>query len=232
MVPVLLAGTFVSHAKPNIKALTNSKNARTVESREETQIRPDVTAPTEFPDSIPPVAPSTPVMAPRIPSEVNFHSIGIGLGQTFLRSDLHDNGRDSITADLLYSYSASYSFDFMADLHYSKHEFQNRHAWARGLALGIRGKGYQIDAFSPYILGGLGFYLPKTERMVDGHLTQSETSVVFGIHAGVGVELRLNRNYNVGVLLHYHDPFNVRQEVGPEIEASYLKLLLTGMYSF
>ena len=37
------------------------------------------------------------------------HSLGIGLGQTFLTGDFGENGEDSITVDLYYKYKASYS---------------------------------------------------------------------------------------------------------------------------
>jgi hypothetical protein len=52
------------------------------------------------------------------------------------------------------------------------------------------------------------------------------------MNAGVGVELKLNSQASVGVIAHYHDPFDVRQEVGPELEGSYMKLLLTALYTF
>jgi len=130
--PVLMAGVFISslstlHAeeaqmKPNIGNLTSESNAKKVNN--------NIPTPTE----------------PRIPSDINKQSIGLGLGQTFLRNDFADNGNDKITPDIFYNYSASYSFDFMANLHYSKHEYLNRNVTIRGLALSIKGKGYQFDA--------------------------------------------------------------------------------------
>ena len=48
------------------------------------------------------------------------HSIGVGIGQTFLSSELGQNGDDSITLDLYYDYSASYSFGPIKSTHKSQ----------------------------------------------------------------------------------------------------------------
>ncbi len=215
MTPVFMAGVFVSLAqaqekqiKPNIHVLTGEESAKKVNN------------------NIPSASDS------RIPDEINKHSIGIGVGQTFLRSDFHDHGTDKITPDLYYNYSASYSFDFMANLHWSKHKYLNRDVTIKGLALSIKGKGFQFDAFSPFVLGGFGFYEPSATRNINGVLTKTREQLVFGMNLGAGVELRLNSQATVGVIAHYHDPFDVRQENGPDLEGSYMKLLILGMYTF
>ncbi len=213
--PVLMTGVFVFPAysqekqiKPNIHALTGEESAKKVHN------------------NIPSASDS------RIPNEVNKHSLGLGIGQTFLRSDFHDHGTDKITPDLYYNYSASYSFDFMANLHWSKHKYLNRDVTTKGLALAIKGKGFQFDAFSPFVLGGFGFYEPTATRLVNGVRTKTREQLVFGMNLGGGVELRLNEQATVGVIAHYHDPFDVRQENAPDLEGSYLKLLIMAMYTF
>lgn len=216
--PVLMAGVFIcapinqalsedKQIKPSIHQLTSDKTAQKVNG-------------------------DIPEAGERIPGSIHKHSLGIGIGQTFLRSDLADHGNDKITPDLYYTYSASYSFDFVANLHYSKHEFMNRDATIRGLALSIKGKGFQYDAFSPFVLGGFGFYLPSATRTINGVPTETREQLVFGFNLGGGVELRLNNEVSVGVIAHYHDPFDVRQEVGPELEGSYMKLLIVASYTF
>lgn len=160
------------------------------------------------------------------------HSAGVGLGQTFLRSDFEDNGEDKITLDFYYNYSASYSFDFVANFHWTEHEFRNTKSELKGLALAIKGKLYQFDAFAPYALGGFGFYQPQVTQLVNGVLRDSDSKLVFGMNFGAGVDLTLNERVTVGALFHYHDPFDVRQEIGGEVEGSYYKLLLTAMYTF
>ncbi len=210
--PVFLAGVSFSdealaQIKPNIHQLTNEKSAQAVQN-------------------------NIPSASERIPGSIHKHSIGIGVGQTFLRSDLSQNGNDKITPDLYYNYSASYSFDFVANLHYSKHSYLNREATIKGLALAIKGKGFQLDAFSPYVLAGFGFYLPSVRRFENGGLSDTRSQLVFGVNVGVGGELRLNDDVTVGVIAHYHDPFDVRQDIGAKLEASYMKLLLIASYTF
>jgi len=218
LAPVLMAGVFIltpinyikaeeTQVKPNIHHITSDKEAQKVHN-------------------------SIPESSDLIPGQIHKHSIGIAVGQTFLRSDLGDNGNDKITPELYYNYSASYSFDFLANLHYSTHEFLNRKSRASGLALAIKGKGFQYDAFSPYVLGGLGFYLPSARRLINNVPTDTRSQLVFGVNIGAGVELRLNNEFTVGVIAHYHDPFDLRQDIGGPLEASYMKLLILASYTF
>jgi opacity protein-like surface antigen len=217
--PVLMAGVFIcaptvhgeeKQVKPNIHQLTSDKTAKKVNN--------DI--------------PESGDSESRIPGSIHKHSLGIGIGQTFLRSDFSSNGNDKITPDLYYTYSASYSFDFVANAHYSTHTYQDRKVKIEGLALSIKGKGYQFDAFSPFVLGGFGFYLPSATRANNGVLQDTRTQLVFGMNLGVGVELRLNDEVSVGVIAHYHDPFSVRQDVGPSLDGSYMKLLILASYTF
>jgi hypothetical protein len=207
---ILTVGTSFSFAqKPNIKRLTSEEKAKEV--KDEIQ---QVTAES------------------RIPNAVQLHSVGIGIGQTFIEGDFDDYGDDQITLDLLYNYSASHSFDLLIDLHYSKHSFRTEYVRLMGLTAGIKGKFFNFDAFSPYLLGGLGFYSPKVKRTINNQLLESESKVVFGTHIGVGGDLRLNKRVTMGILAQYHNPFDVKQELGPEVEGSYFKLLITALYSF
>lgn len=215
MTPVLMTGVSFSglafgeeaHVRPNIHLLTNERSAKKVNN--------------EIPDS-----------AERIPGKIHKHSLGIGIGQTFLRSTLSENGNDKITPDLYYNYSASHSFDFLANFHYSTHSYLERKATIKGLALAIKGKGFQLDSFSPFVLGGLGFYLPTVKKLQNGVMADTREQLVFGINAGAGFELRLNDEAIIGMIAHYHDPFDVRLEDGSKLEGSYMKILLTALYTF
>ena len=203
---ILIARANCLYAKSSIKEITSAESAEKVENK------------------IPEV--------PRIPGEINTHSIGIGLGQTRLMGDFRDLADDAITPDILYNYSASHSFDLLVDFHYSEHKFKNQKVIIPGLAIGIKAKTYQIDSFAPFLLGGFGFYQPSVKRELNGELVNSRKKITFGYHLGLGGELRLNRHYVVGVLLHYHNPFDVKQEVGSDVEGAYFKMLLTAMYTF
>ena len=157
------------------------------------------------------------------------HAIGIGLGQTFMLGQFDSFGDDKITADLLYTYTASYSFDLLINIHMSDHAQEDKKVFLRGYTLSIKGRSYEFDAFSPFLLGGLGFYSPQIEE-ADGD--RSEEKFTFGINAGGGVDLRLNSNVIIGMMGQFHKPFEVEQDETKDINGSYFKLLLTSMYLF
>jgi len=160
--------------------------------------------------------------------EIHKHAIGIGLGQTFLLGQFENFGDNKITGDFLYSYTASYSFDLLVNIHSSSHEYKKKKVHLTGYVMSIKARSYEFDAFSPFILGGLGFYSPQIE---DAEL-KSEVKSTFGFNLGAGVDLRLNEKVIIGIMTQYHKPFEVKQEETVDIRGSYFKLLLTAMYLF
>tara|TARA_B100001971_G_scaffold215193_1_gene259983 strand:- start:69751 stop:70383 length:633 start_codon:yes stop_codon:yes gene_type:complete len=160
--------------------------------------------------------------------KINQHGIGLGLGQTFLLGNFQDYGDNKITGDMFYTYTASYSFDFLANLHFSNHAFKDKEIYLRGLTFNIKGRSYEFDNFSPYFLGGLGFYQPIIVK--DGE--ESEAKNTFGFSVGAGTDLRLNNHFAVGLLAVFHNPFDIKQEDTEDVRGSYFKLLLTTMYLF
>ena len=200
----LVAG-FSAEAKPSIKKLTSDEKSKNVDS--------------DIPTS-------------RNMNPLNKHSIGLGIGQTFLMSDFADKGEDKITWDLFYNYSASHSFDFLANFHTSKHKYLNQYTQLTGLALGIKAKAFQFDSFAPFVTGGFGFYQPKTKRLINNQLVTSKTKLTFGYHLGGGADLRLNDKFTIGVLAALHNPFDIKQDNQPEVEGSYFKLMMTTFYTF
>ncbi len=165
-------------------------------------------------------------------SDINLHSVGLAIGQTFLHGDFSDNGENQVTFDGYYDYTASHSFDFVANAHFSKHKFHNLYTQINGLAFSIKGKIFQFDSFAPFIMGGLGFYMPKQKRIIDGQNRESESKITLGTNLGVGTELELNRHFKLWLVIHHHNPFDIKQEVGTEIEGRYTKLLMAGFYTF
>lgn len=179
------------------------------------------------PSSAPSETPSS--AAPR---RLQQHGLGLGLGQTFLLGKYGKYGEDKITADFLYSYAASYSFDLLVNAHVSEHKDKSERMRVMGLTGSIKGRFVEYDNFSPYFLGGLGFYAPKAKRNIDGDYKWSQQKITFGLNFGGGVDLRLNDNYVVGVLGQMHWPFVVKQDEGSDLRGYYFKLLITGMYLF
>ena len=160
--------------------------------------------------------------------ELHIHSVGVGVGQTLLMSDFKDNGEDKITVDLFYNYKASYSFDFYANLQFSKHEFDNTSATLPGIVFGAKGKLFHYDAFQPFVAAGLGFFRPQIKNSGG----KSEAKTVFGYQVGGGADFELNRRISVGAMATLNDPFDVDQERGSEVEGYYFKVLLTLFYKF
>ena len=161
--------------------------------------------------------------------EINKHSLGIGLGQTFLFGNFEKKGDNKITADLLYSYTASYTFDLLINAHISTHEYREKAVFLRGYAFSIKARSYEFDSFSPFLLGGLGFYMPQIRNSAG---ETSEAKYTFGVNFGGGVDLRLNSKVVTGVLAQDHHPFDIKQDETETVRGSYFKLLLTVMYLF
>lgn len=166
------------------------------------------------------------------PRRLNQHSFGLGLGQTFLMGNYAKHGEDKITMDLFYAYAASYSFDVVVNAHWSKHEDNAEEMHVRGLVGSIKSRLFEFDNFSPYIMGGLGFYAPKARRKVGTSYDTSDQKLTFGWNFGGGVDLRLNDEWTVGALGQLHAPFGIKQDDGPDVKGYYFKLLLTLAYSF
>ena len=212
VVPLLSLLLFLLHthpgwAKSTIKKLTSQKGTAKAQR------------------ALDKIAPPT-----AIPGRTNQHYIGIGIGQTFLRSGFEENGYDSITIDGYFGYSASHSFEAYSNIHYSSHRYLSQRVYLTGVAFGIKAHAYKFDSFAPFVLGGLGFYHPKERRVVNGTLLETNSKLAFGTNFGAGVELRLNPQAGVGIIIHYHNPFDIRQDNQPKIEGSYYKLLITAQY--
>ena len=162
--------------------------------------------------------------------EIHKHALGFGIGQTFLMGRFQEYGDHSITGDLLYTYTASYSFDLLLNAHWSNHEYKEDNVWLRGYSMSIKARTFEFDAFSPFYLGGLGFYRPQIE---DGRKEKiSEEKFTFGANIGAGVDLRLNSSVIVGIMGQLHKPFDIRQEEMSTVSGSYFKLLITSMFIF
>lgn len=175
---------------------------------------------------------TTDISAPVIENSLRKHSLGIGLGQTFLDNDFSENGTNKITFDLFYEYSASYSFDFLAGAHYSEHENLDRKVQLGGFTGSIKGKFFQFDNFAPYGTMGVGFYHPQVTRRYNGRLIKSESKFTFGWNLGLGSDLKLNNHFKVGLMAILHNPFDIQQANAPDVEGSYYKMLFTTFYTF
>lgn len=167
---------------------------------------------------------------PFIPGTIHTHSLSLGIGQVFLYGELGKHGTDSIIFDLHYTFSASHSFSFFTNTHYSIHkkEGEEKEAKLMGIAPGIKAHLWQFDSLSPYTLAGLGFYATRT---TDDQEKAGE-GVTLGIHMGAGIDLLLNERVVTGVLLHIHNPFNPEAEAHKKAGGFYGKMMLNIGYTF
>lgn len=200
---VLLGSSYSLHAT-TVKALTSKKSAKKVAQ--------------ELPSA-------------SFGTGLKKHSFGIGVGQMFLRGGFADHGNNKMSVDLYYNYGVSYTFDLLTNIHYNKSDKLGNSVVLQGLTTAIKFKLYQIDEFSPFIFAGLGIYYPEEKRYVDGTLQDAKSQATMGWNLGVGADLRLNDKFMIGMLFHYHDPFDVEQDIGPNIRGAYSKLLVTLLYT-
>ncbi len=210
---------------PKIKTPSTSKELKESKESKESKPEKDEESAQEKP------SPSYPATAGS-PRKLQQHGLGLGLGQTFLMGNYGKHGEDQITMDLLYSYAASYSFDILLDAHLSHHKDGDEKMRLMGLTGSFKGRLVEFDNFSPYLLGGLGFYSPKAKRDVISGSKWSEDKITFGLNFGGGLDLRLNEHYVVGVMGQMHSPFTIKQDEGKDLKGYYFKLLITGMYLF
>jgi hypothetical protein len=165
------------------------------------------------------------------PRRLQLHTFGVGLGETFLMGNYAKHGEDKITMDLFYAYAASYSFDVLVNAHWSTHEDKRERMRVAGLNAAIKSRLFEFDNFSPFVMGGLGFYAPRAKRYVGGDLKKSEQKITFGPNFGGGADLRLNDQWTIGALGQLHWPFSIEQDNQSDLKGYYFKLLLTIAYS-
>jgi hypothetical protein len=201
---VLLLGSSMSLNATTVKALTSKKSAKKVAQQLPTA---------------------------SFATGLKKHSFGLGIGQMFLRGGFADHASNKMSVDLYYNYGVSYTFDLLTNLHYNESDKLGNSITLQGITTAIKFKLYQIDEFSPFVLGGLGIYYPEESRYVDGTLKKANAAATMGWNFGFGADLRLNDKFTIGMLFHYHDPFDVEQDIGPNIRGAYSKLLVTLLYT-
>ena len=171
------------------------------------------------------------------------HSLGIGIGQTILSGDFKNHGENAIAPDIFYNYSVSHSFDLLINTHWSKHKqavlrsSRNTFTELAALAIGVKGRFFQFDLFSPFAVAGLGLYYPRIRKQEPGETvpTKTKATVTFGHHLGGGVELELNNHFSLAFMGHYHNPYDIKHDTGErevKVEGAYFKLLVVAFFIF
>jgi len=161
------------------------------------------------------------------------HSAGIALGQTSLLGDMNNNGNNGLGFDAFYGYNASLLFNLYVNFHYSTHSNQQKTIKLPSLTMGIKKNMYHFDSITPFLMGGVGFYRPQVYNNISSDvITKSDAKTVFGINIGTGLDLQLNNQYSLNMLIHYHKPFNSKQENRPDVTGAYLNTIMGLSYLF
>lgn len=145
------------------------------------------------------------------------HNIALDLGQVFLLGDLNRYA-DSLGTQVHYTYGVSDLLAFDSSFSYSQHS-NGKYSTATLLS-GIRLNLSWYDKIIPYIVAGLGFYRPSFQDSTVAPSTNSlgqtvnapnVSAILFGLHAGPGVDLQLSQNMFFGAAATIHTMFSSTQ---------------------
>jgi hypothetical protein len=132
------------------------------------------------------------------------NNVSVDVGQVFLLGDL---GRyeNSIGTQINYTYGVSELFGFESSLGYSSTSDNNGGGLSMVDALsGLRMNLSWYDKVIPYGVVGLGFYHPGYSG---AGASSSSSPLLFGIHAGPGIDLALTKQIFFGTALTFNDMF-------------------------
>jgi hypothetical protein len=156
---------------------------------------------------------ATKVVSPFTPSS---HNVGLDLGQVILMGSLA-KFNDNLGVQLHYTYGVSDLFGFDAMIGYSEHS--NGELGLSSFLAGIRSNLAWFDKVVPYASLGLGFFRVAYTRNAltpYGSLVEIKDPIaqlLFGLHAGIGINLDINPNFYFGASFRPHLTFGARQRV-------------------
>jgi hypothetical protein len=138
------------------------------------------------------------VLLSAAPSAAQGAAFGLGARLSMVRSDVHtdDDALRLIGGQIRARLSPKTAVELSLDMRTKTNE---------ALTLRVRDMPVQASlllfpiagSFSPYILGGGGWYSHRIEALLDNSVLSTETSRDFGWHAGLGAEVRLGRHAGI-----------------------------------
>jgi len=144
------------------------------------------------------------------------NNVALDVGQVFLLGQMGNNYADSIGYQAHYTYGVSDLFGFDSSLGYSSHS-DGQFSMMSALT-GLRMNMAYYDRVVPYTIVGLGFYKPSY-TITSGGVDTTSSSVLFGLHAGAGVDLLLTKQMFFGAAITLHDVFGSNQQVANSTES-------------
>jgi opacity protein-like surface antigen len=133
------------------------------------------------------------LLASSAPAAAQGQSFGIGGRISFIRADVDDEGTDSqrfFGGQLRARVSPRSALELSLDLHTETDPTET--VRVRQMPIQASLLLYPVrSVFSPYALGGGGWYSTRVELLAGDETPTSETTREFGWHAGFGAELRM-----------------------------------------
>lgn len=156
------------------------------------------------------------------------NNLSLQIGQIFLMGKLGGAYEDSLGFRLNYTYGVSDLFGFNAALGYSEHS--EGELSILSMNAGVRMNLNWYDKIIPHAIFGMGFYRPS-----EGTGGNSVSAIVFGLYAGVGVDLQITHRLFFGASLTYNNMFSSRKSTpsGPrDLGGSYTAFLVHAGLTF
>jgi opacity protein-like surface antigen len=133
------------------------------------------------------------LLASSAPAAAQEQSFGIGGRISFIRANVDDEGTDSqrfFGGQIRARVSPRSALELSLDLHTETDPTKT--ARVRQIPIQASLLLYPVrSAFSPYALGGGGWYSTRVELLAGDETVTSESTREFGWHAGFGAELRM-----------------------------------------
>jgi outer membrane protein with beta-barrel domain len=133
-----------------------------------------------------------------IPCAAQGSAFGLGARLSMVRSDAHSD-LDPVRftgGQIRLRGSSRTGFEVSLDVHSQSNEALTQRV--RDVPLQASLLLFPVkSAFSPYLLGGPGWYSHRVQSLAGGDVVDSETTRKFGWHGGLGAELRLGRHAGV-----------------------------------
>jgi hypothetical protein len=156
----------------------------------------------------------------------NKHFLSLGLGHISIYRDFNDYGESGLLPSFIYSYEREKKYFPVLELHHYKNNYRGMFFSTSSINFALGHNLINVDSFYLSPLIGLGIYLPKVKRPIDGQLLDTESKAVFGANLGIDSILKLNESYGVGFKYQLHAPFSIKQVIGEELHGHYSTLII------
>lgn len=144
--------------------------------------------------------------APKMPFSPDSHNLGIAVGQTFLMGGPTQAG-DALGFQGQYTYGVSRLLGFDSSLGRSSHRSGEYSITSvRG---GARVHLGHYDQMVPYLQAGVGFFKPSLSNPNE----TTYTSILFGVYAGGGLDLRISDQFFFGAVGNINQVFGSQRVV-------------------